>query len=73
MTKRGIAAVVRRVCESEYACPLNRAHNNSTVSDRQPFCSCFGSHGKDCPLRDALELAAEEERKARKAKKGGKK
>lgn len=64
MSKREINAVVRRVCNSEFKCPVYEAMSRFAGDRVIVLCDCHGPKKLNkCPLRDALKLAAEEERK----------
>ena len=66
MTKREINKICKRVCGSEKQCPVYGAMRWFAGTRVVVLCDCNSGKGK-CPLREALELNAFEEKHAKKS------
>lgn len=65
MTQRMIRRICHAVCKSETQCPVYGAMRWFAGNRTLILCDCNSGKGK-CPLREALELAAKEEKRATK-------
>lgn len=63
MTQREIRKICHQVCKSETQCPVYSAMRWFAGENTILLCDCNSGKGK-CPFREALELAAKEEKRA---------